>query len=561
MKITKSQLKEIIKEELEAVLSEDELEEVNLAALNLLRRMQVKRQKGPGASSVDTHKRAIDAKEKTQAQRDKERKDKEERERKDYDRRWRASLSPEDLAAEEEAEAFRQSMMEEELGEALEDRINPDLDDLEQAGFRPDPEEVARFLAEKYPDLADGRVTQKIGKNDLMMHIAQEYEVSEQTAMQVVEELIQEGIVGMYDDFVNIITADFDEDYDDSMDGDFDSAMASAGYGTDEDYGFYGESIEKMVREEMAKVILEKDDRCTRIAKSKYDVWPSAYASGAVVRCRDGKIWKDLKEEDAKAIEPQIRKVLKDEGGAAGLDAIVKAVDADEAEVKATLKAMVDVGLHKNGDYILEDEAEIDVEKTIDEKKKKAGTESSKESSLRDWFGRKGAKGKKGGWVDCNAPDGDGGYKACGREDGEKRSKYPACRPTPSACKEKGKGKSWGKKAKKEGLKMNKQRLMEIITEEYENVYYEYLAEGETLEEAEYQGRKVTLNKPMKGDVKKSKVYVKNAKGNVVKVNFGDPNMKIKKNIPARRKSFRARHNCDNPGPKWKARYWSCKAW
>jgi len=203
-----------------------------------------------------------------------------------------------------------------------------------------------------------------------------------------------------------------------------------------------------------------------------------------------------------------------------------------------------------------------EIEAIMDEKKKKAGTESSKESSLRDWFGRKGAKGKKGGWVDCNAPDGDGGYKACGREKGEKRSKYPACRPTPGACKEKGKGKSWGKKgAKKEGLEMDRQRLMEIINEELENVYYEFLAEGETLEEAEYQGRKVTLNKPMRGDVKKSKVYVKNAKGNVVKVNFGDKNMKIKKSNPARRKSFRARHNCKNPGPKWKARYWSCKAW
>tara|TARA_R100000388_G_scaffold94658_2_gene82627 strand:+ start:497 stop:829 length:333 start_codon:yes stop_codon:yes gene_type:complete len=82
-------------------------------------------------------------------------------------------------------------------------------------------------------------------------------------------------------------------------------------------------------------------------------------------------------------------------------------------------------------------------------KRKKAGTESSKESSLRDWFGRKGAKGKKGGWVDCNAPDGKGGYKSCGRGSGEKRKKYPACRPTPAACKERGKGKSWGKKAKK----------------------------------------------------------------------------------------------------------------
>lgn len=80
---------------------------------------------------------------------------------------------------------------------------------------------------------------------------------------------------------------------------------------------------------------------------------------------------------------------------------------------------------------------------------------------------------------------------------------------------------------------------------------------------AKYKGRTVTLNKPFKtpGGPKKSAVYVKNDKGNVVMVRFGDPNMKIKKNIPERRKSFRARHNCSNPGPKWKARYWSCKAW
>ena len=83
----------------------------------------------------------------------------------------------------------------------------------------------------------------------------------------------------------------------------------------------------------------------------------------------------------------------------------------------------------------------------------------------------------------------------------------------------------------------------------------------EELEEAEYQGRKVELNKPMAGDVKKFKVYVKNPKGNVVKVNFGQKGVKIKKSNPERRKSFRARHNCDNPGPKHKARYWSCRAW
>lgn len=88
-----------------------------------------------------------------------------------------------------------------------------------------------------------------------------------------------------------------------------------------------------------------------------------------------------------------------------------------------------------------------------------------------------------------------------------------------------------------------------------------FLEEEDDLDEAEYRGRKVQLGKPMKGDVAKSKVYVKGPKGNVVKVNFGDKNMRIKKNIPARRKSFRARHNCDNPGPRWKARYWSCRAW
>lgn len=96
-----------------------------------------------------------------------------------------------------------------------------------------------------------------------------------------------------------------------------------------------------------------------------------------------------------------------------------------------------------------------------------------------------------------------------------------------------------------------------------------YKKKGRTLhyigkaQAAEYQGRKVKLGKPFltPDGPKKRSVYVKNDKGNVVKVNFGDPNMKIKKSDPSRRKSFRARHNCSNPGPRWKARYWSCKAW
>ena len=93
--------------------------------------------------------------------------------------------------------------------------------------------------------------------------------------------------------------------------------------------------------------------------------------------------------------------------------------------------------------------------------------------------------------------------------------------------------------------------------------------DDDPIDEAEYQGRKVKLGKPMQGDVKKFKVYVKDPKtGNIKKVNFGHGGssvkgkaMSIKKNNPKRRKSFRARHNCDNPGPRTKARYWSCRKW
>ena len=105
-----------------------------------------------------------------------------------------------------------------------------------------------------------------------------------------------------------------------------------------------------------------------------------------------------------------------------------------------------------------------------------------------------------------------------------------------------------------------------------ETMGYGSLVGEEEIDEAEYQGRKVPLGKPMRGDVKKFKVYVKDPKtGNVKKVNFGhggtsakragQKTMKIKKSNPARRKSFRARHNCANPGPRTKARYWSCRAW
>jgi len=100
----------------------------------------------------------------------------------------------------------------------------------------------------------------------------------------------------------------------------------------------------------------------------------------------------------------------------------------------------------------------------------------------------------------------------------------------------------------------------ENIDEACEECIFEHELEG--LQEAEYQGKKVKLNDPIRGGSKKFYVYVKNDQGNIVKVSLGDTTgLSIKRDNPARRKSFRARHNCDNPGPKWKARYWSCYQW
>jgi hypothetical protein len=138
----------------------------------------------------------------------------------------------------------------------------------------------------------------------------------------------------------------------------------------------------------------KKDDRCTRIAKRKYKAWPSAYASGAGVGCRRGKIWKGLKEdftdeqlaenqEYEKGLDAKIRKALEDEGGAAGMDALEKHTEASAEDIKAAIKEMDDVGRHKDGDYILDDNKEVQIvdeveqividafEETLEEKKKK----------------------------------------------------------------------------------------------------------------------------------------------------------------------------------------------
>jgi hypothetical protein len=154
------------------------------------------------------------------------------------------------------------------------------------------------------------------------------------------------------------------------------------------------------------ELLYEKKDRCYYLAKQKYDVFPSAYASGAIVKCRKGKIWKKKSNEE---------------------------VELDEAS-----------------DYKYVEDLE---EGTFDKEKSQG---------LHGWFARKGGKGKSKGWVDCNTcrtnpKTGRKTCKSCGRQSGEQRSKYPACRPTPSACNRRGTSKkrgpmrvSWKKKKKEE---------------------------------------------------------------------------------------------------------------
>ena len=158
---------------------------------------------------------------------------------------------------------------------------------------------------------------------------------------------------------------------------------------------------------------LDEDDRCVKIAKRKYDVWPSAYASGAVVRCRKGEIWKN--ESD------------------------------DKLEEKTDYSKEKDKGLH-------------------------------------GWFERQGGKGKSKGWVDCNTCKTNPKTKrkeckSCGRKEGEERKKYPSCRPTPSACSTKGKGKKWGKKTNEsmKQYKIYENQLINLI----EKITLNKLNEGE----------------------------------------------------------------------------------
>ena len=253
----------------------------------------------------------------------------------------------------------------------------------------------------------------------------------------------------------------------------------------------------------LKNILLEektKRDRCLRIADRKFDK-PSAYKSGAVVRCRQGKIWKGLKENDELekfgikffnytpySFAPDLNSLNKEEHAVVMDDLRKERMDlvdylkfansmSDDPMYKTILSKLIksnkdklDFTLDQNEMFDYEGPVKLQKFKNFYEKYKdrfpnwalkneklyidtvnalKSSLNEAQKETLRTWFKRKGTPGKKGGWVDCNAPirkDGKiTGYKACGREKGEKRSKYPSCRPTAAKCKDKGKGKTWGK--------------------------------------------------------------------------------------------------------------------
>jgi len=181
------------------------------------------------------------------------------------------------------------------------------------------------------------------------------------------------------------------------------------------------------------------------------------------------------------------------------------------------------------------------------------------------------------GWAAKKYKAAGGGWKTESVEEGDNQAQQAAIA---IAKKKSGKYNKDGEKLKEDcwvgykqvGMKDKGGKQVPNCVKEVYDIYWENQNEScgytievdrdDNLKEAEYQGRKVKLGKPMQGDVKKFKVYVRDPKTkNVKKVNFGDPNMRIKKSNPARRRSFRARHNCASPGPRTKARYWSCRKW
>ena len=286
------------------------------------------------------------------------------------------------------------------------------------------------------------------------------------------------------------------------------------------------ELVGKPITEEQFDEAAGKKDACYHKVKARYDVWPSAYASGALVKCRKvgaanwGKSKKEGVNETTK-MKPQVKKLLKQKG----YSPIFQAIDTSKRQFKQMRYSRGEI-----------------------------------QDTLIDMFGDEDPK------ILQKIREGLGDRMS------KKLKKLKGVNLKKKKIKLKGRGVYQDYDGLKEDVFIETNTNGKMKTT---HVYYESDGKGygytlefvNELNEAEYQGRKVKLGKIMQGDTKKFKVYVKNPKGNVVKVNFGQGGdakggtMRIRKSNPKARKSFRARHNCDNPGPRHKARYWSCRKW
>ena len=310
------------------------------------------------------------------------------------------------------------------------------------------------------------------------------------------------------------------------------------------------ELVGKSITEAQFDEAAGKKDACYRKVKARYDVWPSAYASGALVKCRKvgAANWgnKSKKKEGVNEAGMELNK-LKD-----AIKMFQKKIEKQgrvtNARDEEHLSNLIKLYKQMGGKGIKEGLGDK-FGKTLNKynKKRKKNMDALK-------------KLKKKKPIRLRSKSGMGKISHLGMESVDEA-----------------RGTCWvGYKQvgmKKKGGKMVPNCVKEVYDIYWENnlgescgYTFEFDKEND-LNEAEYQGRKVKLGKPMQGDTKKFKVYVKNPKGNVVKVNFGQGGgakggtMKIRKSNPKARKSFRARHNCDNPGPRHKARYWSCRKW
>ena len=422
------------------------------------------------------------------------------------------------------------------------------------------------------------------------------------------------------------------------------------------------ELVGKSITEAQFDEAAGKKDACYHKVKARYDVWPSAYASGALVKCRKvgAKNWgnKSKKEGVDEAKGKKAKVASYNVFGSMrelsfNLKKVMDIIDKDSQYRKLSselgnFKSVVDKKLNSyqeplkkvSADTMLESTNEgLDDLKALPKDLKKSIKKNRKESvneAMKNWndipksgtidFGKYGKyviisknrmrvsgkfisgsnKGKSVKW-----------YSRDGQKDARTR-KGMSLSDTPrfpykmvkesfggvlrNLAKHAAKKRMYDKMKKRKrdkggrfedineargtcwvgykqvGMKDKGGKKVPNCVKEVYDIYWEnnlgescgYTFEFDKendLNEAEYQGRKVKLGKPMQGDTKKFIVYVKNPKGNVVKVNFGQGGgakggtMKIRKSNPKARKSFRARHNCDNPGPRHKARYWSCRKW